>query len=168
MSDLTATPSCSKCDRFMAYLAETPVGPVWECPGCGKASPARQEDAPQKPARKDLLDRVNDWNEKRIVQAIIDDLAASGYTVMKQGQKMAIRSGSSIGAPDLLVTGHLVPKGMAVLLEPKVVKGWKYSSAQQRDWCEDGTICRVHSVEDARQAVRESLGRCGLVTLEEG
>lgn len=118
------------------------------CLACGKDAEQQQQPKPHRP---DLLERVNEQAERDVVAQIVAWVEAHGGTVFQYGQRDARRSGSTRGAPDLMVRLPHMPPRMFLAVEAKAANGTL--SKAQRDFHAAGLTIVAHSLAEFVEAI---------------
>ena len=139
---------CPRCSLFTG--AKVDGQPF--CLNCGGVIPAPQRHAGK--AKADTPTHAPGvTNEAGLVREIKRELEFRGWRVMETGQGIVLRSGNTVGLPDLFVT-HPTLRGLWVALEVKFGRG--KARTEQQVLIDAGVSSAVWSVDEALKV-------CGIV-----
>jgi DNA-directed RNA polymerase subunit M/transcription elongation factor TFIIS len=164
-------PACEKCGSELELIGDTPVGPVLQCKGCGRAVPAQQVQLRTlklpglDPGRQSVAVKEV---EEPIMQRIIGVLKRAGYEVLCTVHRHTRHTcsqcgrnewhqggyGADPGVPDLLTRHPSWPAGCWLGIEAKGTK--TQLNPTQKALLHAGAIVIARSEADALSAVQRA------------
>ena len=160
-------------DKAVAEMNQKAIDTIRSVPGLAELmNPPVRRPFPVVQSTRPYADHIVDATEKIVkprkkrtnpegdlTRDIVQALELKGYVVLKVGQWMATKSGTTPGCPDLLVGNGFDPfldySGVLVGLEVKTAKG--VMSPAQQHFANIGITQVVRSVDEAIKAVEVRL-----------